>query len=53
MGGLGGWVGGLGGWGGWVGGGVGWEVGGGLNHLLGPFGLAMNPKSASHWPKRA
>ena len=39
--------------GGGVGGGGRWEAGGGLNHLLGPFGLAMSPRSASHRPKHA
>ena len=52
----------MGGWEGmqWVveeGGGVGiggaWAVGGGLYPLLGPFGLAMYPGSASHRPKYA
>ena len=40
---------------GWVGGrgGDGWEAGGGLNHLLGLFGLAMSPRSAIHRPKHA
>ena len=36
--------------GGWRGG---WEAGGRLNHPLGPFGLAMSPRSASHRPKHA
>ena len=34
-------------------GGRGWAAGGGLNPLLGLFGLAMNPRSASHRPKHA
>ena len=29
------------------------EAGGGLNHPLGPFGLAMSPRRASHRPKHA
>ena len=42
--------------GGWAGGGgadggTGWEAGAGLNLPLGPFGLAMGPRSASHRPK--
>ena len=36
-----------------VGGGDGWEAGGGLKLLLGLFGLAMSPRSASHRPKHA
>ena len=36
-----------------TGGGVGWEAGGGLNHLLGLFGLGMSPRSASRRPKHA
>ena len=36
-----------------AGGGVGWEAGGRLNLLLGWFGLAMSPRSASHRPKHA
>ena len=28
-----------------------WTVRGGLNPLLGLFGLAMSPRSASHSPK--
>ena len=39
--------------GGGVGGGGGWAVGGGLNSLLGPFGLAMSATSASHSLKHA
>ena len=39
--------------GGGVGGGGGWEARGGLSHLLGLFGLAMSPRSASHRPKHA
>ena len=39
-----------GGWGGWKGG---WEAGGRLNPLLGLFGLAMSPRSASHGPNHA
>ena len=35
------------GWSG-VGGGGGWAASGGLNPLLGPFGLAMSPESPSH-----
>ena len=31
-----------------VGGEGGWKAGGGLNPLLGVFGLAMSPKSTSH-----
>ena len=31
----------------------GWEAGGGLNPLLGLFGLAMSLRSASHRPKHA
>ena len=31
----------------------GWEAAGGLNPSLGPFGLAMGPRSASHRPKHA
>ena len=43
---------GKGGWeGGRVGGGGGWEAGGRLNPLLGLFGLAMDPRNASHRPK--
>ena len=30
--------------------GGGWEAGGRLNPLLGLFGLAMDPRSASHRP---
>ena len=37
----------------WVGGGRGWAVGGRLNPLLGVFGLAMSPKSASYWSNHA
>ena len=33
-----------------VGRGGGWEVRGGLNRLLGLFGLGMGPRSASHRP---
>ena len=36
-----------------MGGGGGYEVKGGLNPLLGLFGLAMSPRSASHRPKHA
>ena len=36
-----------------VGGGCWWESGSGLNPSLGPFVLAMGPKSASHRPKHA
>ena len=36
-----------------VGGGGWWEAGGGLNLPLGPFGLAMGPRSARHRPKHA
>ena len=49
----------MGGWvGGWVGGtrvggGGGWEAGGWLYPTLGPFGLAMSPRSTSHGPKHA
>ena len=43
------WVGGRGG----AGGGDGWEARGGLNLPLGPFGLAMDPRSASQRPKHA
>ena len=39
--------------GGGAGGGGGWEARGGLNPPLGLFGLAMGPRSASHWPKHA
>ena len=39
--------------GGQAGGGGRWEAGDGLNPSLGPFGLAMGPRSASHWPKHA
>ena len=39
--------------GGGAGGGGEWEAGGGLNPLLGLFGLAMSPRSASHRPKHA
>ena len=44
-----GWVGrrGRGRWRGWG------KAGGGLNLPLGPFGLAMGPRSASHRPKHA
>ena len=47
---------GVGGWEGvgWVeevGGGGGWEAGGGLHRLIGLFGVAMSPRSASHGPK--
>ena len=31
----------------------GWKDGGGLNQLLGLFGLAMGPRSANHRPKYA
>ena len=31
--------------------GGGWEVGGGLHHPTGLFGVAMNPRSASHRPR--
>ena len=31
-----------------AGGGGGWEAGGGLNPLLGVFGLPMSPRSSSH-----
>ena len=34
-----------------VGGGGGWSAGGKLYPLLGPFGLAMSPRSAGHRPK--
>ena len=44
-----GWVGGMG-WGEWRGE---WEAGGGLSPLLGLFGLAISPRSASHRPKHA
>ena len=47
-----GWMEGLGGWRGWVGGGVGWEAGGGLHHPIGPFGVAMSPRSVSHRPRQ-
>ena len=42
-----------GGWagGGGVSGGGGWEAGGRLNPPLGLFGLAMDPRNASHRPK--
>ena len=33
--------------------GGGWETGSRLNLPLGPFGLAMSPRSASHWPKHS
>ena len=36
-----------------VGGGGGWEARGGLNPLLGLFGQAMGPRSASHMPNHA
>ena len=36
-----------------VGGRGGWAAGVRLNPLLGPFGLAMSPRSASHMPKHA
>ena len=36
-----------------MGGGGGWEARGGLKLPLGPFGLAMGPRSASHRPKHA
>ena len=39
--------------GGGAGGGGGWEAGGRLNLLLGLFGLAMGPRSASRRPKHA
>ena len=39
--------------GGRAGGKGGWEAGGGLNPLLGQFGLAMCPRSDSHRPKHA
>ena len=38
--------------GGEVSGGVWWAAGGKLNYLLGFFGLAMSPRSASHRPKQ-
>ena len=42
----------VGGWqGDGAGGGGGWEVVGRLNTPLGPFGIAMNPRSANHRPK--
>ena len=44
MGGWRGWAGGRG-WGGWRGG---WETGGRLYLPIGPFGVAMSPRSASH-----
>ena len=31
----------------------GWEAGGELNPSLGPFGLAMGPRSTSHMPNHA
>ena len=37
--------------GGWAGGEGEWEAGGELNLPLGPLGLAMSPRSASHRPK--
>ena len=43
-----GWVGGA--WDRWRGG---WAAGGRLNPLLGLFGLAMSPRSATHQPKYA
>ena len=43
---------GVGGWagGGWWGSGGGWEARGVLHHPIGLFGVAMNPRSASHKP---
>ena len=41
------------GWEGGVGGGEGWAAGGRLKPLLGLFGLAMSPISASDRPKHA
>ena len=44
----------MGGWeGGGAGGGGGWEARGRFNLQLGPFGLGMGPRSASHRPKHA
>ena len=34
-----------------VGGGGGWEAGGRLYPPIGPFGVAMSPRSASHGPR--
>ena len=42
-----------GGWAGGASGGGEWEARGGLNPPLGPFGLAMGPRSANHRPKHA
>ena len=39
--------------GGEVGGEGGWAAEGGLNPLLGPFGLAISPRSVNHRPKHA
>ena len=36
-----------------TGGGGRWEAEDELNPPLGPFGLAMDPRSASHWPTHA
>ena len=36
-----------------MGGGGRWEAGSGLNSPLGPFELAMSPRSAIHRPKHA
>ena len=38
--------------GGGVSGGGGWEAGGGLHPPIGPFGVAMSPRSASHRPRQ-
>ena len=38
--------------GGGAGGGGGWEAGGGLHRPIGPFGVAMGPRSAGHRPRQ-
>ena len=35
-----------------MGGGGGWEAGGGSHHPIGPFGVAMSPRSVSHRPRQ-